>query len=327
MRLSSLGLAAVLLLSPTLILAQHSSGGSSSGGGSHASSSGGANSGGGSSNHSSGGGYSPSGGSHSSGSSHSSSSSHNSAGTHNAGGGHASDSSFMNRGSGSHSKSDRGSSLVSPTRTSSNSSITHPIHEPRPGIHGRATAPEKRGFFSVLFHPFRKPQPKPEPRPALYLPRPICPHGHCAPKCPVGQVRSGGACTTAVVPVCSQAQIWNGIDCGQSWRERCTLGEIWNGISCVRGSVFVDHCYSLRAALERQNKRVRAAASARQNACSFGVAQDCSEANIAWQNEENLRQDLMTRYRQCQMQSVASSPGLYDPADSTHWFDSLQFNF
>ena len=338
MRLSSLGLSVVLLLSTSYILAQHSSGsgsssgsssssGGSSGGGSHSASGGGGYSGGGSSSHSSGGGYSPSGGSHSADTSHTSGSSHSSAGSHNASGGHHSDNPAISRDSAARGNNDRGSNLVNTRRpeTPGTSRATRPIHEPKTGLSEQARAPEKRGFFSVLFHPFRKPQPKPEPKPALYLPRPICPHGHCAPKCPVGQVRSGGACTTAVVPVCSQA-IWNGIDCGGTWHNRCVLGEIWNGVTCVRGSTFVDQCYSLRAALDRQNKRAQAAASARQNACSYGAAEECSDANAAWQNQENLRQDLLRRYRQCQMQSVASSRGLYDPADSILWFDSLQFN-
>jgi len=337
MRLSALGVAAVFLFSTSSILAQHSSGGGSSssgsgsggGGGSHSSSSGGSSySGGGSSSHSSGGGYNSSGGSHSSGTSHSSGNSHSSADSHNAGAGHSSDHSSIARGSGSHGKNDRGSNFTSTTgnRTLGNSNVARPIHEPKAGVPGRATIPEKRGFFSVLFHPFRKVQPKPEPKPALYLPRPICPRGKCTPHCPVGQVRSGGACTTAVVPVCMQSQIWNGIDCGGSWRARCSLGNIWNGVACVRGSIFADQCLSLRTALERQAKRVQSAASARQNACSLGTAQECSGANAMWQNEENLRQSLMARYRQCQMQSVSSYSGPHEPSDSMEWFDSLRFN-
>jgi len=316
MRLTGLA-SVVVLLVPCYLVAQHSSGSggsssgsSSSGGASHSSSSGGSSySGGGSSGHSSGGGHSSSGGSHASGSSHNSGSSHISNSSHNA-------------------KNDRGSNLTSTTRNGSPGSTNakHPVHEPYAGASGKATAAEKRGLFSVLFHPFRKAHPKPEPKPALYLPRPICPRGYCAPRCPVGQVRGGGGCTTAVVPVCVQNQIWNGIDCGQSQRDRCPVGQIWNGLACVRGSVFVDHCFALRTELERQNKRTQSAASARLNACSLGTAQECSEANTFWQNEENLRQDLMTRYRQCQMQSVASYSGAHEPSNSMLWFDSLRFN-
>ncbi len=368
MRLSSVSLATLFLFATSSLYAQHSSGGgssssgsSSSGGGSHSSSSGGSGYSGGSSagsshssgggyapsggsSHSSGGGYSPSGGSHSAGSSHSSGGGSHSAGGsrssagstnasgggHSATGGHASGSSSIYRGSGSRGRNDRESDLITTTRNGARgtSEVTRPVHGTRAGVPDRTRAPEKRGFFSVLFHPFRKPHPRLEPKPALYLPRPICPRGHCAPRCPVGQVRSGGACMAAQVPVCMQNQIWNGIDCGQTWRDRCPLGQIWNGFACVQGSVFVDNCLSLRAALQRQGERVQAAASARQNACSFGSAQDCADANIAWQNEENLRQDLMARYRQCQMQSVSSYSGPYDQSlsDSMLWFDSLRFD-
>ena len=196
----------------------------------------------------------------------------------------------------------------------------------------------------MLFHPFRKPQPKPEPKPiprpgpepkpkqepkpALYLPKPICPKGHCAPPCPIGQVRSGGACTAPVIEACAPGQIFGGYNCSFYMENRCPIGEYWNGFTCIVGVRFLDNCSDLRRMLERQAKRVQSANAARQNACTFGSAQECSDANAAWQNEESLRQDILARYQQCQIRYGGSYSSVYgvDPWDSTSWLDSLQFD-
>ena len=312
MRLSGLALAAVLLFS-SYLLAQHSSGGSggggsaggsSSGGGSHSSgSSGSSYSGGASSGGHSSGGYSASGGSHGSGGSHSS------GGGHSSSGGHFSGNSSSSRGSGSGGKNDHGSLA-------------------RTAAPARSTSPEKRGFFSVLFHPFRKAQPKPEPKAALYLPRPICPKGRCAPPCPVGQGRSGGACSNPVILTCVPGQFWSGHSCAYTRDHQCRFGQIWDGTACTIGAPVLDSCFAQRSALERQIQRVQAAESIRQNACASGAGQECSQATSTWQSEENLRQSLLARYQQCQTRSSASysprsDPYVYRPA---LWFDSLRFN-
>jgi len=325
MRLSGLSLTAVLLFA-SFTLAQHSSsssssGGSSSsgssGGGSHSSSSGGSSYSGSTSgtSHSSAGGYSSSGGS-----------GHNSGGSSHSGGGH---SSAVSNASGlaSRGKNEHGSSLVSSRNgmEGSGSKVVRPIHEPKSGVPQRAAVPEKRSFFSFLRHPFRKPPPKVAAQPALYLPKPICLKGRCAPVCPVGQVRSGGACTTPSIGMCVPGQIWNGIACGH---DQCSRGEIWNGSACFSNTRFLDNCFGLRTSLDRQEKRAQAAESVRQSACANGPAQECSEATAAWQGEENMRQNLLVRYRQCQRQSMSMYSARYrlSPYDSTLWFDSLRFN-
>lgn len=323
MRLSRLTLAAVLLCFTSYMVAQHSSsggggssggssGGGSSGGGSHGSSGGSGTSSGSSGGRSSGG-FS-SGGSHSSGSSHSS------------GGGHASGTSSNSHGSSSHGTNDHRSNLTSTTRSgaSGKAGELRSIHEPsRPG---RTAAPEKRGFFSVLFHPFRK-APKPEPKPALYLPRPICPKGRCAAPCPVGQARSGGACTTPAIPTCVPGQYFNGKGCNYT-RNQCRFGEIWNGIACANNVRFLDDCFALRNSLQRQIQRAQAAESVRRSACANGPGQECSAAASSWQSEENMRQNLLARYRQCQAHSARSYLGPYDPYgyDSAMRLDSLRFD-
>jgi len=333
MRLSSVSLPVVLLFAAYSIFGQHSSGGgsssgSSSGGGSHSSSSGGSSSSG--SSHGPGGGSSYSGGSHSSGDSHPSASRHSaSGGEHSSPGGHTSGSTSIYRGSGSHGKDDRGSNLTTTARNGSGKSeIARPIHEPRVINPERTVQPERRGFFSRLFHPARKPQPKPEPKPALYLPRPICPHGRCTPACPVGQVRNGGACTTPVIHACVSGQQWNSNICGYNRHYNCPIGQNWNGITCTRVTSFLDSCYNERARLQRQIQRVQVAESTRQSACANGMTQECSQATGTLQNEERLRQSLLARYQQCQAQSASSRHGGYYPPayDSIGWFDSLRFD-
>ena len=356
MRLSGLSLTAVLLFA-SFTLAQHSSssssssgssssgsssggssGGGYSGGGSHSSSSGGSSYSGGSSgggSHSSGGGssysgggssHSSGGGSHSSGGGHSVGSGSGSAVNHGSSSVHPSGGVSVSSGSSSHGKNEHGSTLVNSRNGMENSaSKVRPIREPKSGVHQRAVVPEKRSFFTFLRHPFRKPPPKVVAQPALYLPRPVCPKGKCAPVCPVGQVRSGGACSTPAVQVCVAGQIWNGIACGQ---DQCSHGEIWNGGSCLYRTRFLDRCFGQRAALERQAQRVQAAEAARRSACANGPAQECSEATGTWQSEENLRRNLLARYQQCQNQSMSTYSAQYrlSPYDSTLWFDSLRFN-
>lgn len=325
MRFRDLILTAVLLFSTSYFMAQHSSGGGggsssgsggssggSSGGGSHSSSGGSGYSGGSSGGHSSSG-FS-SGGSHSSGSSHSS------------GGGHASGGSSVSHGSSSHGTNDHGSKLTSTTRDGGSGKAGELRSIPEPGLRGRTAAPEKRGFFSVLFHPFRK-APKPEPKSALYLPRPICPRGRCAAPCPVGQVRSGGACTTPVIPTCVPGRYFSGNGCAYN-RNQCRFGEIWNGIECTNNVRFLDNCFALRNSVQRQVQRVQAAESIRRSACANGAAQECSAATSSWQSEENMRRSLLARYQKCQMQSSRSYLGPYDPHgyDSVMRLDSLRFN-
>jgi hypothetical protein len=161
MRLSSLALAAVLLIFPFLlfstnVMAQHGGGGG--GGGSVGGGGGGSHGGGGSS----GGSSSSGGGSHSSGgsSSHSSGSSGHSSSAHSSSG-HASSSSALHSVAGGATK---------------------------------AAQPEKHGFFSFLRHH------KPEPRTVaeIHMP-PGCFKGPCV-TCPAGHASIGGSCIGTIIP-------------------------------------------------------------------------------------------------------------------------------
>ena len=75
--------------------------------------------------------------------------------------------------------------------------------------HSSATArsSQKRGFFSFLRHPFRKPEPKPEPTGSLRsadLRRPLCFKGPC-PVCPAGHEWDGCAGLIVDAPIAASA--------------------------------------------------------------------------------------------------------------------------
>ena len=307
----------------------HSSGGGFSPGSGNSHSAGGGYSSSGGGGHNAGGGYSPADGSSRSAGGHSGNTRNGLSGNHTPPGVHVSAGSSVYSRSRGEPDRDRVSSLVNSTRNAvenPSSKIARPIREPRADVSQRVVVPERRSFFSFLRHPFRRPQPKAKARPALYLPRPICPKGRCGPACPVGQVSRGGACVTPPVFACVPE---NGIRCGQNGRYQCSAGEIWNGSSCIYQTQFLDDCFALGRALSQQEIRVQSAAAVRQSACANGPAQECTHAMAAWQSEENLRQTLLARYRQCRMRSTATSAAGYGLSfyDAYPWFDSLTFDF
>lgn len=330
MRLPRLFLAAIFLISSSLLGQHSSSGGSSgssssgsSGGGSHSSSSGGSSYSGGSSgggSHSSGGSFG--GSSHSAGASQGWAGGHSSGSSHGSGSGHVSGGTSVSNRSAAHRSS---SNLLSSSRIAkeSSSSKIAPIRQPKSGASERAAVAQKRGFFTFLRHPFRKPQPKVvQAKAGLYLPRPICLKGRCAPGCPTGQVSKGGACTSPVIPLCGRGQ-WNA-----ACSNRCPIGQVWNGGSCGYSARFLDNCIGLRMALNRQAQRVQAAESIRQSACSNGPAQECSSATSTWQSEESLREKLLRGYEQCRLHSIPEYSAQYGlrQFDPMLWFNSLEFN-
>lgn len=180
MRLSSLCLAAVLILASSASFSQHSSGGGGSSGGS---------SGGGSS--------SIGGGSHAS-----------------SGGSSSSSSSGGSRGSAASVSHSSGPSHGASVRSSANAThpnSSHSIREPNSVVRAKSEMPAKKSFFSFLRHPFRKPPPKPV---VAELRRPICFKGPCL-VCPAG-VHAGGACGNLFIQrrnYCSSSEVWNGGAC------------------------------------------------------------------------------------------------------------------
>jgi len=149
----------------------------------------------------------------------------------------------------------------------------------------RTEPPQKRTFFSFLRHPFRRPPAKP----IANLRRPACFRGHCAAGCPIGQVVAGGVCVAARVRFEHNA---------------CSPFKVWSGGACLQETRFLDDCSALRRSVEQQQTRMRTAESARQNACSSGSAQECSDASSAFSSEENLYRTFQARYQQCQQHSL-----------------------
>jgi hypothetical protein len=251
MRLSGLSLAAVLLIS-SAVWAQHSSGG---GGGSSA---GGASGGG---SHAGGGGSSLSGGS---------SGGHGSGGS---GGGHSSG------GTVSHGSSSRGTSFGG-----TNSIVTGREAAPNHLLHGlnlaaelRPAPEEKRGFFSILRHPFHRPERKAPVEANIVLP--ACVRGQCRP-CPAGARN----CSAPVFPLQSRRGCWS--------------RGLWNG-TCQWQTGLLDECGGLRLALDQQLHHMQAAESTMQNSCSGGATAGCSETSAAWNSQAGLYRALQARYRSC----------------------------
>lgn len=181
MRLSSLCLASILVLSSSA-LAQHSSGGggssgASSGGGSHASSGGGSSS--------------------------SSSTSHGASGS-------------SSHGWSSHGSSSRGSSAShtsnAKARMSPSENAAHEVRDPNMRLLARPEMSGRQKFISFLRHPFRKSEPKPEKTADLRYR--ICLKGPCL-VCPAGQSRAGGCAGLFERRrgICSAGEIWNGGSC------------------------------------------------------------------------------------------------------------------
>jgi hypothetical protein len=269
MRLSSLCLAAVLIFSPVLA-AQHSSGGGSSGGGS----------GGGGGSHTSSGGSGSSGGS---------ASSHNSSGSS---GGSVSHSAPISQGGSVH-NSGSGIGGSRSVVSSPHSNAPNSIRQPNSGPRTKYETVGKKGFFSFLRRPMRRPQPKaePKPKPVADLRGRLCFKGPCV-VCPTGRGHGGG-CLSGLDP--------------QRRNNFCSAREIWNGGVCLLQTRFVDDCSGLRFAMERQAQRMQAAESAQQSACASAATQECSDLTNTSLSETSLYRALQSRYRQCR-QSITAYP-------------------
>jgi hypothetical protein len=255
------------LLSVSTLLAQHGGGGgggASSGGGGGG---GGSHGGGGSS------GASSSGGGHSSGGS--GSGSHGS-GSHSSG-------ASASRGAGS-----SGSAQTSSVSRSNNQRIRDitrvSVIEPVASERAKAT-PQKRGFFSFLRHPFRKP----EAEPVAAFQHRVCWQGACR-VCPVAQVPGGGGCVTPHIFL--------------RYANLCSRVEIWSG-TCLQTNT-VDDCSGLRAVMERQARRMQVAEAARQNACSSIFTQQCTDLASKAESEVNLYGALQQKFSQCMERSRRS---------------------
>jgi hypothetical protein len=320
MRLSGLVVASILLIPPAL-LAQHSSAGSSSSGGSSSHASGPSS---GTSHASSGPASSGAIALHSnSGATVHSSSSHAAPGGGNSANNHHPLSSSHNTKAGTVEARASISRLPSGSDPS-RSDAERTIHEPvanglktvdKGASNVKAERPEKRGVFSFLRHPLRKPEPrpkaklKPEPHPE---PKPeperhvVCKHEPCR-ICPPGQSGKKGRCeTNSAQPVmasnqCSPNESWNGNSCEAG--RHCQPWESWDGARCVNSAqcaTFMSRADSLAA----EARGVNAQAACSQNP----TGQQCM--SLTQSHDETLQ-----RYRMLFNEAPASCrTQLPDPA-------------
>lgn len=176
------------------------------------------------------------------------------------------------------------------------------------------TGMEKRGFFSILRHPFRKPQPKPEPKAKLTaaLRHPICFRGPCR-VCPTGLARGGGACGGTIV--------------ANHTHRFCAAGETWNGAACLEQNRFPYDCSTQRMAMEQQAQRMHAAEQEQQSACSTGTKQDCSDRTSSSQSEASLYRTLQGQYRSCQQRGLRVNPFGHSVSGYSQGFSSYPLDF
>jgi hypothetical protein len=199
------------------------------------------------------------------------------------------------------------------------SNAVHPIHPANSGARAKTDTPQKRGFFSFLRRPIRRPVPTPAPtpepnKPVADLRRPICLTGSCL-ACPAGQARAGGRCSGPVF--------------ANNSGNVCPFGQAWNGGACQWQNRYLDDCAGLRFALQQQARRLQAAESAQQSACSTGRSQECSALASTAQSEASLYRSLQERYRMCQQRSPAAySFGGYGRWDYSQGllFDGLEMD-
>jgi len=100
----------------------------------------------------------------------------------------------------------------------------------------------------------------------------------------------------------------------------CSSRRIWSGDACLQQTLFPDDCSGPRMTLAQQAQRMHAAESARQNACTMGTTQECSELTSKSQSEASLYRALQERLRQCELAHPyggyafgSYSQGLIDP--------------
>jgi hypothetical protein len=152
--------------------------------------------------------------------------------------------------------------------------------------------PEKRTFFSLLRHPFRKPQPKTE----ADLQRGICGKKRPCPVCPAGQTAGK-----------------NGV-CVPSPQLPCRTGEYWNNGGCVVLVNFLANCsLDPDGELMAARKRMEAAKRSMEALCSQDPAgNECSEENVFYQSAVNLhrqrQESHMRDYEECQRSWSFFSP-------------------
>jgi len=147
--------------------------------------------------------------------------------------------------------------------------------------------PPKRGFLSLLRHPFaRRPNEKRER--LTQFRRRVCLNGTCR-VCPVAQVPGAGGCVTPHIYL--------------RHFDVCSRADVWAGSACLLQVSFADDCAGPRMAMEQQARRVREAAAARASECANLFSQQCADLTNNQQREFSLYQVMQDKYKQCQVRS------------------------
>jgi hypothetical protein len=187
---------------------------------------------------------------------------------------------FSGSSSGGHSSATTGSHGSSTSHGSAGSSRGLAKSAPFSSQSLAAKTQEKRGFFSFLRHPFKKPQPKLEPVADLH--HRICFQGPCL-SCPQGEIYAGGGCVRAYVstPVAHTNNVCRTLH------------------NCLMQSQF-DDCEWARRALQMQAQRLEEERAARDANCTAGpLSQECSDAALSFRNEDSLMQAYQRAYLRC----------------------------
>ena len=284
---------AVILFFSSNTVAQHSSGGGGGGsaGGGGGSSSGGGGGGGGSHGGGSSGGGTSGGGSSSSGGGRGSGGSGSSGSAGHGWGGHG---------------SSGGGSASSSRSMASQAGFSYSFRVPNNEVRGK-TGTEKRGFFSILRHPFRKPASRTELRSKADLRGPICVRGPCR-ICRPGWPGIGGCGGTVVARYAHNL---------------CAAG----ASGCRQQNYLPNNCNAELMAMERQAHRMHAAEAAQTGACSVGSSQDCSDQTTASQSEASLYRASLSRYRACMQRSFTMNPFIHYVSGYSRGFSSYPLNF
>jgi len=181
------------------------------------------------------------------------------------------------------------SSMASPSglHPSHGGPVSHgPMAKPGTGSVGKVERDKSSGI-SLLWHPWRKPAPKPK---AVTLRGPICKHGPCVVTCPRGTYSNGkGGC---FVPL----------------ENACPLGTLWSGSVCSElGRFQVIDCSGLALAAQREAQLAQQLANEQEMACARDLMDaGCTDLTAQSRSEAERYRLLQHQYELCRTQGILS---------------------
>ncbi len=182
-----------------------------------------------------------------------------------------------------------------------------------PPVRVRPAEPDLRKHICVE-GPCTEPAPKPVP-PESDLRKHICINGPCT--CPAGQTATKNGCVANVVNniqdtnTCQTGQYWNGAACQYS--QQCRPGLIWNGVTCVPSAA---ECASLETRAAGLITELRALRARLTQSC--GANPPASDCDAVKQERAGTRQ----RYEMLLSEGPAQCASALPPAAS--FYDEFQ---